>query len=315
MQVMSDLPGRESQCVVALGNFDGVHLGHRKLLESGLTESRRLGLPLAVLVFHPHPLQVLFPEHGLKLLTTQAERLKIFEKIGVDRVYLLSFTRETAKMSPEQFVEEILINLGAVHVVVGFNYSFGSKGLGTPDMLGMIGERFGFTVSVLQAQLIKGKVISSSNIRKAMSQGDINLAQEMLGRHPCLCGTVIHGEERGRTLGYPTANLLSPKELIIPKRGVYAIQASVSGKKVYGMMNIGMKPTFHAEFSTTIEIHFLNFNGDLYGQDLKIEIIERLRDERKFSGIDELKQQLGHDAQRVSHVFGIETGNANNFTN
>ncbi|MHB1654568.1 MAG: bifunctional riboflavin kinase/FAD synthetase [Desulfitobacteriaceae bacterium] len=315
MQVITDLPVDKSQCVLALGNFDGVHLGHRRLLESGLEESRRLGIKFAVLVFHPHPLQLLFPERRLKLLTTQAERLRVFETIGVDRVYLLPFTTRLADTSPEKFVEETLLKLGARHVIVGFNYSFGANGEGTPVDLQVLGQRYGFQVSVLQAQAIDGRVISSSGIRKALMQGDVSLARQMLGRYPCLCGRVVKGEQRGRTLGYPTANLLLPEELLIPKRGVYAIQACLSGKEVYGMMNIGMKPTFYAEFSTTIEIHFLDFHGDLYGHEITVDMVERLRDERKFPSVDELKRQLAKDAQHVSRVFRYNTKNTRNFTN
>lgn len=300
MQVRTELPiKREEQTVIALGNFDGVHLGHRKLLHSGLGEARRLEVKFSVLVFDPHPLKVLFPELGVKLITTVKERLKIFESLGVDTVYLLPFTRQLADIPPQSFVEEFLLPLGVVHTVVGFNYSFGAKGLGTPANLQHFGLKYNFGVSVLQAQTVNGRVVSSSSIRKAIAEGDIFTAREMLGRVPCLCGTVVQGEQRGRQLGYPTANIMPPDDLLIPKRGVYAVWAELEGKLVKGMMNIGMKPTFHNMFETTIEVHFFDLNRDLYGKNMTIYIHKRLRDERRFAGISELCRQLEIDANQA----------------
>ncbi|CAA7602534.1 FAD synthetase/riboflavin kinase [Acididesulfobacillus acetoxydans] len=308
MQVIEGLPDKAEPSVLALGNFDGVHQGHRRLLAGGLAEARRQGIPLAVLVFYPHPWRVLFPERELKLLTTQQERLRIFAEVGVGIVYLLPFTRQLAEMTPEQFVRDIVLSLNTRHIMVGFNYSFGSKGMGTPADLSLFGERYGFKVSVLQAQAVKGKVISSSAIRRALSAGDISLAREMLGRCPCLCGKVVSGEQRGRQLGFPTANLLVPPGLMWPKRGVYAVRTVFTGRTVYGMMNIGMKPTFHAQYSPTVEVHFIDFEGDLYGKELSVSILERLRDERKFADISELKEQLAQDARRARRWADGEKG-------
>ena len=294
---------KTGSCVIALGNFDGVHLGHRRLLESGLAEATRLEVELSVLVFDPHPLKVIAPEREIQLLTTKEERLRIFQQLGVDIVYLLPFTKQMAETTPRKFVVETLLPLGIIHVIVGFNYSFGAEGQGSPKDLQVLGEEFGFGVSVLQAQSIDGRVISSSSIRKALKQGDIGLAKKLLGRRPCLCGTVIKGEQRGRLLGYPTANILPKEDLLIPKRGVYAIWAELDNKGYYGMMNIGMKPTFHALYDTTIEVHFFNYKGDLYNQQLNVHIEARLRDERKFSGLDELVKQLEKDATQAQNYF------------
>ncbi|GAB6173823.1 bifunctional riboflavin kinase/FAD synthetase [Paradesulfitobacterium aromaticivorans] len=304
MQVRKRLPDNpDPPSVLALGNFDGVHLGHRRLLESGLHESERKHAPLSVLVFDPHPLKVLHPERGFKLLTTTEERLHIFEKIGVDTIYLLPFTRQMADTSPQKFVEMVLVKTGVIHVVVGFNYSFGAAGKGTSEDLHTLGQKYGFGVSVLQAQSVDGRIISSSAIRKALSQGDVESARKMLGRSPCLCGKVVEGEQRGRLLGYPTANILPPADLLTPKRGVYAVWAELGGRKVSGIMNIGMKPTFHTMYATTVEVHFLDFNKNLYGQEIHIQIEDRLREERKFNGIDELKAQLHKDARQAEHVL------------
>ena len=303
MQVRTSLPTNKEPCVLALGNFDGVHLGHRRLLEHGLGQAVRLGVGLSVLIFEPHPLKVLFPEWELKLLTTTGERLLYLETIGVQTVYHLPFTREMANTSPEQFVEKILLPLGVIHVVVGFNYSFGAQGRGNPELIQALGKKHGFGVSVLQAQTIGGRVISSSSIRKALLHGDMRVASSLLGRPPCLCGTVVHGEERGRQLGYPTANILPAEDYLIPKRGVYAVWANLDGKHVSGMMNIGMKPTFHDLYTTMAEVHFFDFSGDLYGSEITVHIVERLRDERKFNGVNELLMQLKKDRVKAESAL------------
>ena len=303
MQVQTSLPTEKKACVLALGNFDGVHLGHRRLLEHGLRQAERLGVDLSVLLFEPHPLKVLFPDRGIELLSSTQERLGYFEEIGVNNVFLLPFTREMANTSPAEFVERILLPLGVVRVVIGFNYTFGAQGKGNPELLQHLGKQHGFGVSVLQAQMIEGRVISSSSIRKALLQGDITLASTLLGRAPSLSGTVIHGEERGRLLGYPTANLRVYDDILIPKRGVYAAWSEIDGTRVPGMMNIGMKPTFHDIYGTSVEINFFSFEGDLYGRELTVHIEERLRDERKFSGINELLQQLKTDKAKADSIL------------
>ncbi|EHQ91358.1 bifunctional riboflavin kinase/FAD synthetase [Desulfosporosinus youngiae] len=305
MQVRTSLPIEREPCVLALGNFDGVHLGHRRLLEHGLEQAERLGVGLDVLVFEPHPLKVLFPERGIKLLSTTQERLHYMEEIGVRTVYHLPFNMEMANTSPEQFVEKILIPLGVIHVVVGFNYSFGAQGKGNPELIQALGQKHGFGVSVLQAQTMGGRVISSSSIRKALLQGDIQSASSLLGRLPCLRGIVVHGEERGRQLGYPTANILTSEDYLIPKRGVYAVWSLIDGTRVLGMMNIGMKPTFHEMYDTVVEVHFIDFDGDLYGREITVMIVERLRDERKFNGVNELLAQLEKDCSNAKGVLEL----------
>ncbi|MDP4158621.1 MAG: bifunctional riboflavin kinase/FAD synthetase [Bacillota bacterium] len=297
MQVITSLSiEKKEPCVIALGNFDGVHLGHRRLLEHGLGQAKRLGVNLNVLIFEPHPLKILFPERNVQLLSTSQERLRYMEQIGAHTVYQIPFTRDMANTSPEQFVEKVLLPLGVIHVVVGFNYSFGAQGKGNPELLHALGQKHGFGVSVLQAQVMDGLVISSTSIRKALLEGNITLAKSLLGRSPCLSGTVVHGEERGRQLGYPTANILPPEDLLIPKRGVYAVWATIDGKRVPGMMNIGMKPTFHKTYGTIVEVHFLGFDGNLYNRKITVYIEKRLRDERKFNGINELLSQLKKDS-------------------
>ena len=304
MQIIRELPSSpETQCVLALGNFDGVHLGHQRLLRCGLEQATQKGVELAVLLFEPHPMKLLFPERVIGFLTTQKDQMRLFSEIGVDKVYLVPFTKQMANTSPEGFVRDILKKLGVIHLVVGFNYSFGALGKGTPEDLLTFGQEYGFGVSILQPQTLDGKVISSTAVRTALLDGDVVHAKKLLGRPHRLVGTVVQGEQRGRVLGYPTANLRVYEDLLIPQRGVYAVWAKIEGRIVHGMMNIGMKPTFHEEYALTVEVHFFDFCGDLYGMELAVYCEDKIRDEKKFTGFDELKAQLEQDVFKAGAVL------------
>lgn len=304
MELCNVRPGQTYEpTVLALGNFDGVHLGHQELLKCGLKKAQSLHVRFSVLLFDPHPLKVLYPERKLELLTGHEERLKLFEKLGVSEVFFLPFTPQLAYTSPEEFVTEILLKIGAVHVVVGFNYSFGFQGKGSPSNLEEFGKKYGFGVSVIQAQKLNDKVISSTEIRRYLLNGEIDLAQKMMGRSPNIAGKVSHGDGRGRILGYPTANLEIHEDLLIPKNGVYAISADIGGKIYGGMMNIGVRPTFRTNQERTIEVNFFAYEGDLYGKELIINIEARLRSERKFSGQDEIITQLTKDKEQAINVL------------
>lgn len=287
---------RAKPCVIALGNFDGVHLAHRMLLNQGKALAEALKIDFSVLIFDPHPAKVLFPERPLQLISTCLSKEELFAQLGVDRTYRLPFTLQTAKMSGREFVTDIILPLQGKQLVVGFNYTFGARGAGDPQYLTELGHEYGFGVNVLQAQANQGgEIISSTTIRRALLAGDVDKGKKMLGSSPCLKGKVVSGEQRGRELGFPTANLQIPPDMLIPKRGVYAGWIFYKGKSYAGVMNIGMKPTFHNQYDQTVEVHLLDFAEDLYGEELAIHIEYRLRDERKFSGIHELKQQIIED--------------------
>lgn len=294
--------------VIALGNFDGVHLGHQRLLKCGLDQALALNVPLSVLLFKPHPLKVLHPGRKLDLLTGYEERLKLFEELGVLKVFLLPFTPQLASTSPRDFIKEILLKIGAVHVVVGFNYSFGCQGKGSPSELEELGREHGFGVSVVQAQKLHDKIISSTEIRKYIHNGEINFAKKMIGRPPKIYGKVIHGDGRGRILGYPTANIQIEEDLLVPGNGVYVVTSKIGDKIYGGMMNIGVRPTFSTEQEKTIEVNFFQYEGNLYGQNLIISLESRLRAERKFSGQEEIIAQLNKDREEAQHVLSTIHG-------
>ncbi|NBJ15584.1 MAG: bifunctional riboflavin kinase/FAD synthetase [Dehalobacter sp. 4CP] len=298
MEVCTLIPGHKFEpTVLALGNFDGIHLGHQELLKHGLEKARSLKTLFSVLLFDPHPLKVLHPDRKLELITGKDEKIMLFEKFGVDKVFLLPFSPKFAETTPQEFVENILLKIGAVHVTVGFNYSFGCHGKGKPGDLEKFGETYNFGVSVVQAQMLDDRVISSTEIRRALLNGDIDLAKAMMGRAPTIIGTVVHGDGRGRDIGFPTANIETHEDLLIPKNGVYAVTAKIDGRIYGGIMNIGIVPTFKTGQEKTIEIHFFDFHGDLYRKDLFIDIQVRLRAEKKFSGVKEITEQLGKDME------------------
>jgi riboflavin kinase/FMN adenylyltransferase len=288
--------------VLALGNFDGVHRGHMELMNEGKRVASSLGLPLAVLLFDPHPLRILAPERELRLLLTPRTKICLLESCGVDEVYVLNFDRAMADCEPAEFVE-LLLRLGVGHLVVGFNYTYGRKGAGTPESLTRAGEEHGFGVSIVPAARLDGRVISSTAIRECLLQGDVETARAMSGRHPLLTGRVVAGVGRGRELGFPTANLELPEDIMTPGDGVYAVWGGPSGQQLQGMLNIGLRPTFGGAHQRTIEAHFFDLISDLYGQILTLGLVGRLRAEQKFAGPEELRQQLALDEKKARELL------------
>jgi riboflavin kinase/FMN adenylyltransferase len=282
--------------VLALGNFDGVHLGHQQLLRQGKEIAASLGVPLYALLFDPHPLKVLKSGKPMNFLSDQATKICWLEECGVDGVGLMPFDRALADTPPRDFAR-LLVSWGAAHAVVGFNYTFGSGGQGKPDDLRRFGQECGFGVSVVQAQKLGQKIISSTAIRKSLLAGDLAPAAAMLGRSPIIKGRVTEGDKRGRALGFPTANLTPPEDILVPQDGVYAIKGLAGGRRHDGMLNIGVRPTFGAGLCRTIEAHFFELDADLYGQEITVTLEARLRGERKFESAAEISAQLARDRE------------------
>ena len=290
---------------VGLGNFDGVHLGHKSLIESLVNRAHERGGVAAAFIFDPHPSRILTPDHIPGLLVTAERKAELLEGLGLDILIYTSFTPELARWSPRQFVEEILVNkLHICEVFVGFNHSFGHRGQGTPEMLSKFGKEYGFGVHIVPPYTIDGEVVSSSLIRKCIESGDIAYARTLLGHYPTLEGTVIEGEHRGtNTMGFPrTANLGVSQELTIPGKGVYAARAIVNGVTYTSVVNIGNKPTFHEQYPISIEAHILGFDNDIYGCYLRLVLLDKIRNEQKFPGIDELVQQIKQDALKAVQI-------------
>ncbi|MFB6097601.1 MAG: bifunctional riboflavin kinase/FAD synthetase [Salinibacter sp.] len=292
--------------VVTVGTFDGVHRGHQAIIEYLQTRADEQSGPSSLVSFDPHPRSVVHGEE-IPLLTTVGERAKLLEELGLDRFVVVPFSMEFAQLGPEEYVEEVLVDrIGLQEITVGYDHRFGKDRAGDVDLLRELGPQYGFEVDVIPPQEVDHDVVSSSSIRTLLQEeGAVERANERLGRPYRLDGVVARGEGRGRKLGYPTANLgLRDARKLVPKRGVYATIVTLpNGQRRGGMMNIGRRPTFD-EMDVTVEVHLLDFEGDLYGERLSVQFLQRLRDEQKFETADALAAQLSEDERRCKDVVG-----------
>lgn len=288
--------------VVTPGNHDGVHRGHRALLAEARRIATPLGASVTALSFHPHPAQVLAPERAPPILTTIERRRELLLRRGADAVEVLTFDRALAGEAPESFVKRVLVNqLGARAVVIGADFRFGKGAKGDVALLREMGPAHGYTVSVLEAVEVEGARVSSSRVRAALMDGDVRLVTRLLDRVHDVSGEVIVGHQRGRTIGVPTANL-DVRGVLLPSDGVYAVVARVGERLVWGVANLGVRPTVDAGRST--EVHLFDFDGDLYGQELRVGFVARLRGEAKFDGLDALKAQITEDIADAKRALG-----------
>ncbi len=289
--------------VVSIGNFDGVHRGHRAILTKAGDEARRLNGTALALTFHPHPLTVLRPNQPLPLIVGLREKLFLLRSINIHGVILQRFTPTFSQLTAEQFVQRYLVEgLGVEKVIVGHNVSFGHRRSGTAETLSQLGKQFGFAVEIVGPVLIDGKEVSSTAIRALLRTGNMREVASLLDHTYAVSGRVQKGFQRGRTIGFPTANLRPRTDLLLPN-GVYAVTVAVDDKTtVPGVANVGMNPTF-ANNRRTIEAHLFDFSADLYGKRLRVSFIEFLREERKFPSVPELVRQIQEDAGRARAVL------------
>lgn len=283
--------------VMALGFFDGVHRGHQALVRRAVTDARRSGVPAGVLTFEPHPLVVLSAERSVDLLTTLPEKEELFAGLGVDLMVVYPFSRELAGLPAEAFVRDVLqTQLGVTEVVVGYNFSFGARGGGHFGLLRRMGEAGGFGAVMIPPVMIRRTVVSSSSIRERLLGGEVERAQEMLGYPYFVRGPVGRGEGRGRKLGFPTANLVVPAPKLLPGDGVYLVGVRLpdGGEEVAGVAAVGKAQTFGGE-ARRVEVHVLDYRGDLYGDVLRVSFRRRLRAMRRFASPEELTRQVAGD--------------------
>ena len=281
---------------ITIGTFDGVHIGHQKIIERLIKKAAKLNLKSTVLTFFPHPRMILQQESDVKLLNTIDEKTKILQKSGLDLLIIHSFTKEFSRLSATEFVRDMLVNkLQAKQIIIGYDHRFGRNRDANISDLISFGTTFDFEVEEISAQEIEDVSVSSTKIRNALENGRIKTANKYLGYYYMLTGVVTKGKGLGRTINFPTANIkIKETYKLVPLNGVYLVQSYINDSLVYGMMNIGYNPTFNGS-EKSIEVHFFNFNQDLYNQTLQIDIIDRLRDEKKFNSLDELKEQLKKD--------------------
>ena len=289
------VPPETPPSAVALGVFDGVHLGHRAILGLAVASAGAADMRSVACTFDPHPVEVLQPGRAPLLITTLEERLALIEGCGLDEAVVLPFTRDLASMEPEAFVKDVLVaRLGARDVVVGFNHRFGRGARGDAGLLASLGARLGFRTQVAEPLLVDGVAVSSTEIRGALQRGDIAVATRLLGRMYTLSGTISHGAGRGRTLGFPTANLV-PTRSVLVATGVYACTAELDGRKERAVVNVGVRPTF-GEVALAVEAYLLDFSSDIYGQTMTLSFASRIREERRFPSVDALRAQIEADA-------------------
>ena len=282
--------------VVTIGTFDGVHIGHTKIINQLTTISLKNNLISILLSFFPHPKMVLQNDNELKLINTIQEKESLLNSLNLDYLIIKEFTKEFSRLSALEFVRDILVNkLNAKHIIIGYDHHFGRNRTANIEQLKEFGELYDFKVTEILAQDIDDIAISSTKIRKALINGEIRLANKFLGYNFFFSGDVVHGNNIGKTISFPTANIkIDAPYKLVPKNGVYIVKTIIDNQITFGMMNIGYNPTFNGKLKS-IEIHFINFNKNIYHKNLTIEMISRIRNEIKFNTVDDLKKQLEQD--------------------
>jgi riboflavin kinase / FMN adenylyltransferase len=294
--------GDAGRTAVSVGNFDGLHVGHQKILQSVRERARAAGQCAAVITFNPHPMCVLRPDRAPLMIQTLSQRLAGFERMGLDAALVLRFDRALSLVSPEDFIERILVGrLHAGAILVGGNFRFGHRGAGDVRLLSEFGARSGFDVEVVPPVEVGGQIVSSSAIRGAVASGNVAGAIPLLGRAFSLTGEIRTGAGRGRTILFPTLNL-APEQELLPKLGVYATESAVCGKLYSSVTNVGTRPTFNGE-GVTVESHLFGFSENLAGGPMEVRFHERIRDERKFSGPEALRAQIARDMEAARKFF------------
>ncbi|MBL1212297.1 MAG: bifunctional riboflavin kinase/FAD synthetase [Ignavibacteriae bacterium] len=291
--------------VVTVGTFDGVHQGHLNIIDLLISKTEEINGESILITFDPHPRTVVSGGFKNQLLTTLDEKIELMEKFGVDEVFVINFTKEFAQTTYEEFIKKIIVDkVNAKYVVIGHDHKFGKDRNGNETKLRELAEKMNFEVSAVEAKKVDGEVVSSTKIRKALTEGRIKEANIFLGWNYYFSGKVIKGAKRGRLLGFPTANIkLLDENKVIPKSGVYAVKCSLNNQIIFGVMNIGNRPTFNDIDYIIIEVHLIDFNKFIYDEILKIEFVERIRDEQKFESRESLIEQITKDKNKAEEIL------------
>ena len=298
---------RIKNSVVTIGTFDGVHIGHQKIISRLVDIAKTNDLQALVLTFFPHPRMVVQKDSDIKLINTIGEKAAQLQELGVDHLVVKEFTKSFSRLTALEYVRDVLVNkLKVKHIIVGYDHHFGRNRTATIDDLIEFGKFYDFEVTQIDAQEIGDIAVSSTKIRTALHEGKMKIANQFLGYDFMLTGIVVKGKGLGSNLNFPTANIhIEESYKLIPKEGVYLVQSNLNGHQTYGMMNIGKNPTVSQDNKTHIEVHFFDFDGDLYGKTLKIELLDHLRNEIKFPNIDALKEQLENDKSTAKQRINL----------
>lgn len=307
MQIITDNDNnlKLENSIVTIGTFDGLHAGHRKIISSLKKEGEALGLNSVVITFYPHPRTVVAKDYNLKLLTPIEEKKKLFANFGIDSLFVVSFTEEFSTKTYKDFFEEILINrVNTKHLVIGYDHKFGKDRNGNIKKLTEYTKEHNIGLTIVEAEDIDSEIVSSTKIRKALLSGDVETATNMLGRYYFLEGNVVEGAKRGRTLGFPTANLgLKEDNKLVPCNGVYFVKVKFDNSEHFGVANIGLRPTFNHVKEPITEVFIIDFNKEVYGEKIVVEFIKRIRDEKKFSSKEELENRIKLDVQSAEKLI------------
>jgi riboflavin kinase/FMN adenylyltransferase len=302
MQLVDDLSQAvlHQDTVLTIGSFDGVHRGHQHLISHVLQQARRMNLLSGLLTFYPHPAAILAPHNAPRYLTTPGEKIALLEKQGLDLVAILPFNRQLAQTSPRDFMLATKRHLRLRDLLIGSDFVLGRDRVGNLEALQALGHELCFNVTPVEPLLVEGEIISSTRIRRYLATGGVRQAAALLGRYPRLAGEVVGGARRGRRLGIPTANLAVRPERAVPADGVYAVYAIIGEQRYLGVANVGVRPSFDSG-ERIVETHILDFDENIYGVDLVVEFVARLRDERRFDNVDELVSQIHRDIKQTRH--------------
>lgn len=298
---------RIKDSVVTIGTFDGVHIGHQKIISRLVDIAKTNDLQALVLTFFPHPRMVVQKDSDIKLINTIDEKAAQLQELGVDHLVVKEFTKSFSRLTSLEYVRDVLVNkLKVKHIIVGYDHHFGRNRTATIDDLIEFGKFYDFEVTQIDAEEIGDVAVSSTKIRIALHEGKMKIANQFLGYDFMLTGIVVEGKGLGSNLNFPTANIyIEESYKLIPKEGVYLVQSNLNGHQTYGMMNIGKNPTVSQDNKTHIEVHFFDFDGDLYGKTLKIELLDHLRSEIKFPNIAALKEQLENDKSTAKQRINL----------
>jgi len=301
MRIIKDLAEikRDTKSVITLGTFDGLHLGHQQIVEEVIRKSKLLGGRNYLLTFDPHPRKVIPGRNDIKLLSTLDEKISILEQLSLENLFVINFTSEFSKQSPEEFVEKYLVNgIGLNEIVIGYDHHFGKGRDGNFELLQRLGSKFNFHVTLVPEFSVDGETISSTKIRNALIAGDVVKTAKMLERNYSFKGTIVRGDGRGKKLGFPTANIsVDDQDKLLPAKGIYVAECIVEDEKHFGLLSLGSRPTFHKDGDVIPEFYIFDFDRDIYDQVMQVNLVERIRDEEKFNSVDDLIIRMKKDEE------------------
>ncbi len=295
---------KNKDTVLTLGTFDGIHLGHKKIIEGVIEKASQTGGRSLLITFDPHP-RTIVSKTGVRLLNTLPEKLEILGSLGIENILVINFTKEFSQLESEEFIKEYIVDkIGVREIVIGYDHHFGKGRGGDEHTLRELGVKHGFGVTKVNAVYVDGISVSSTKIRNVLVNGDVQQASILLGRLYSFTGTIIKGDGRGKTLGFPTANIkLNNESKLLPAIGIYAVEVYVNGKKYYGLLSIGRRPTFYIDGLVTTEVYIIDFDADIYGEQVTVNMVERIRGEERFSSTEALISKMHEDKEAGLEIF------------